>query len=77
MKVTKLYRYRGENGVVDTTVLLPMAHEDRFRLDADEGMALTDGETVHSVIDIPAADLEMWSEIEAPDLTEDGEGVCQ
>lgn len=66
MKITNLYRYHGENGTVDTTVLLPLDHKDRYRIEASNYMALTNGETVTTVIDIPVADLEKWSEIEAP-----------
>lgn len=73
MQKIKLYRYRGENGTVDTTVLLPMEHEDMYRLLADAGKALTDGEAIVGVRDIPVADLEKWSEIDAPAPTEDGE----
>lgn len=75
MQALNLYRYRGENGTVDTTVLLPMEHENMYRLIADVGMTLTDGEGVTDVIDIPVAELEKWSEIKAPEKIEDGEAV--
>lgn len=75
MKIINSYRYVGENGTVDTTVLLPMEHEERRRLIADEGMALTDGENIATVIDIPITDVDKWSEIVEPIVTEEGEAV--
>jgi hypothetical protein len=72
MQIKNLYRYRGEGGTVDTTVLLPLEHEDMYRLSADAGKILTDGENDVSVIDIPVADLDRWTEIDEP--TEDAEG---
>ena len=70
MQIKNLYRYRGEGGTVDTTVLLPMEHEDMYRLSADAGKILVNGKgtetvIVATVIDIPVADLEKWEEIDA------------
>lgn len=73
MKITNLYRYHGEGGTVDTLVLLPMEHEDMYRLEAEAGKVLTNGENTVAVIDIPVADLEKWSEIDAPIESEEGE----
>lgn len=73
MKITNLYRYHGEGGTVDTLVLLPMEHEDMYRLEAEEGKMLTNGEITETVIDIPKADLERWSEIDAPIESEEGD----
>ena len=79
MIVRDLHRYRGTNGKVDTLIELPMEGEPMKRLEAEIGMMLTDGETVASVIDVPAADVDKWSEVEAtpesgidtnPDATE-------
>lgn len=70
MTVRDLFRYQGANGVVDTLIELPMEGERRKRLDADPGMMLTDGEIVTKVHDIPAADIDNWSEIEAEVDTE-------
>ena len=75
MIVRDLHRYHGENGTVDTLVQLPMESEPMKRIEADPGMVLTDGETVAAVLDIPAADLDKWYEIEAtpedaPEATE-------
>ena len=65
MIIKNLYRYRGEGGTVDTTVLLPIEHEDMYRLCADDGKILTDGEKTASVIDIPASDIDKWAEVDA------------
>lgn len=73
MTKTKMYRYYGEGGAVDTKILLPMEHDDMWQLKADVGKVLTDGETVAEVINIPVADLEKWSEIDKPELSEEGE----
>lgn len=72
MKITNLYRYHGDGGTVDTPVLLPMEYELRKRLEADDGMVLTDGELTATVIDIPADEIIRWTEIPAPEA-EDGE----
>ena len=73
MKITNLYRYTGEDGTVDTMVKLPMEYESMYRLTAENGKVLTNGETVAKVIDIPVADLEKWSETKEPEVTEEGE----
>lgn len=69
MKITKLYRYHGEGGTVDTTVLLPMEHEDMLRIEADEGKYLVKGKDTETVFfdkvrDIPVDDLGNWEEID-------------
>lgn len=51
--------------------LSPMPGEGRtvssyVRLIADEGMAITNGETVTTAMDVPAADAWTWSDCEAP-----------
>ena len=66
MQKINLYRYKGEGGTVDTLVKLPMEYEEMYRLVADEGKVLTNGDVITTVIDIPVADLEKWSEIIAP-----------
>lgn len=64
MIVRDLYRYHGENGTVDTLVQLPLVSEPLKRIEAELGMALTDGEALVRVIDVPAADVDKWSEVE-------------
>lgn len=66
MQKTKLYRYAGVGGTIDSPILLDATHEVRLRISADEGMVLTDGEATVSVIDIPADELERWTEIPEP-----------
>lgn len=68
MKKTNLYRYHGEDGTVDTPILLPMDHELRLRIEADEGMLLTNGEITTTIYDIPAGDIDAWMEI--PEIEE-------
>jgi hypothetical protein len=41
-----------------------------YRLVADKGKILTNGEIIADVIDISIADLDNWTEIEDPDDTE-------
>lgn len=67
MQKTNLYRYHGVGGVIDSTILLDAPHEVRFRLSADEGMVLTDGEITADVYDVDADELEKWTEIPAPE----------
>ena len=76
MIVKDLNRYRGENGAVDTLVVLPMEGEPMKRLEADVGKSLTDGDIVCGVIDVPAAEVDKWYEIEAtPDVDTDPEAT--
>ena len=67
MQKSNLYRYPGEGGVIDSLILLEAPHELRFRLTADKGMTLTNGEITVDVIDVDADELELWSEIPAPE----------
>ena len=68
MTVSDLHRYRGDgDAAVDTLVLLPLEHEKMFRLVADKGKVLTDGEIIASTYDIPATDLDKWYEIDPPE----------
>lgn len=60
-----LYRYIGRNGIITSLVLLDDAkHYPMYRLFADEGKMLTDGEIKIKSIDIFVEDLEKWSEID-------------
>ena len=67
MIVHDLHRYPGKNGHVDTLIELPMEGEDRKRIEASPGKRVTNGEIVERVYDIPAADLDKWYEIDAPE----------
>ena len=60
-----LYRYIGRNGIITSLVHLEDAkYYSMYRLIADEGKMLTDGELIVKSIDIFAEDLSKWTEIE-------------
>lgn len=64
MTKKKLYRYLGRNGILTTYVLLDgVEHILRYRLTADEGMVLTNGEKKVHTIEIDADDISEWAEI--------------
>ena len=60
-----LYRYTGRNGIITSLVHLEDAkYYPMYRLIADEGKVLTNGELKVKSIDIFAEDLSKWTEIE-------------
>ena len=60
-----LYRYTGRNGIITSLVHLDDAkYYPMYRLIADEGKMLTDGELKVKSIDIFAEDLSKWTEID-------------
>ena len=60
-----LYRYTGRNGIITSLVHLEDAKfYPMYRLIADEGKLLTDGEFKVKSIDIFAEDLGKWTEID-------------
>lgn len=60
-----LYRYVGRNGIITSLVHLDDAkYYPMYRLIADEGKVLTDGELTVKSIDIFAEDLGKWTEID-------------
>ncbi len=60
-----LYRYVGRNGIITSLVHLDDAKfYPMYRLIADEGKMLTDGDLKVKSIDIFAEDLGKWTEIE-------------
>ena len=60
-----LYRYTGRNGIITSLVHLDDAKfYPMYRLIADEGKILTDGELKVKSIDIFAEDLGKWTEID-------------
>ena len=60
-----LYRYTGRNGIITSLVHLEDAkYYPMYRLIADEGKMLTDGELIVKSIDIFAEDLGKWTEID-------------
>ena len=60
-----LYRYTGRNGIITSLVHLEDAKFfPMYRLIADEGKVLTNGEVTLKSIDIFAEDLGNWTEID-------------
>ena len=60
-----LYRYTGRNGIITSLVHLDDAkYYPMYRLIADDGKILTNGELKVKSIDIFAEDLGKWTEIE-------------
>lgn len=60
-----LYRYTGRNGIITSLVHLEDAkYYPMYRLIADEGKVLTDGELTVKSIDIFAEDLSKWTEMD-------------
>lgn len=60
-----LYRYTGRNGIITSLVHLEDAKFfPMYRLIADEGKVLTNGEITLKSIDIFAEDLGKWTEID-------------
>ena len=60
-----LYRYVGRNGSITSLILLDdTKFYPMYRLIADEGKVLTDGELIVKSIDIFAEDLGKWTEID-------------
>ncbi len=71
MTKMEIYRYVGSNGVIDSPIKLPLDYTLRYRLIADAGMELVNGDTTAMVIDVDASDVEKWSEQDAPKQTEE------
>lgn len=65
MEKITLYRYnRSGGGVTVSTEKPETEYTELLRLVADEGMALTDGNTVTTCID--TEDVTVWEEVEMP-----------
>lgn len=65
MTKKNLYRYLGKNGIITSLVLLEgIDHIAMYRIFADEGKLLTNGETITKAIDIFAEDIDNWKEVE-------------
>lgn len=71
MDKIEIYRYVGSNGVIDSPIKLPMNYTLRYRLIADEGKELVNGDKVAKVIDVDVDDVDKWVEQDAPRRTED------
>ena len=69
MQVIDLYRYVRESGGVTISPIKPDCEcSEMFRLVADEGKLITNGEIETFCIDVH--DTEGWTEIDAPEETE-------
>ena len=64
-----LYRYQRPDGGYTVSPVKPEGHYNvRWRLIAEEGMAITNGETTVTVIDVVhRKDCEAWTDCELPD----------
>lgn len=66
MQIINLYKYIRENGGVTVSPNKPnVEYTEMYRLVADEGKMITNGEIVTSCIDVET--IEGWNEIEATD----------
>lgn len=64
-----IYRYQRPDGGCTVSPVKPdVQYQVRWRLIAEEGMAITNGETTVTVIDvIHRKDCEVWADCELPD----------
>lgn len=62
MITVPLYKYKGKNGELITTINLGIEHEPMVRLVADAGSYLTNGEIKTGAIDITEDQVDLWSE---------------
>lgn len=61
----KYFRYLGVNGYIETPIELPGVYNTSFyRLDAEEGKILTDGEQTALSVNVPEKDLDKWTEVD-------------
>ena len=66
MQTIALYKYRREDGGVTVSPIKPdVEYTEMYRLVADEGKVLTNGETLTTCADVESAD--GWSEIDVPE----------
>lgn len=70
MQIITLYKYERESGGITVSPIEPKCeYTTLFRLVADEGMILTNGDMITSCIDTDA--VEGWNEIEDPNPMEE------
>ncbi len=63
----KIYRYLGRNGIITTPILLDGASPIvMYRLIADAGMVLTNGDVFVSQIDVFDDEVSNWTEVTKP-----------
>ncbi len=66
MRKINLYKYGGEDG---STIITPIQRTNKdepykYRLIADEGKVLYDGEKYTSCIDVKSMDVNLWKEVD-------------
>lgn len=65
MKKAVIYRYLGTNGIIESPVHLEDTYYVRlYRLIAEEGKVITNGDKVLRSVLIPEEELDQWYEIE-------------
>lgn len=65
MKQEKIYRYMGNNGIINTPIEIPnVPCIIKYRLIADNGKILTNGSYSTNVIDVFENELDQWYEID-------------
>ena len=68
MQKITLYKYARADGGTTVSLNKPEGeYTEMYRLVADEGKALTDGNIIAPCIDIEIKDSDKWSEIDAPE----------
>ncbi|MBR4930759.1 MAG: hypothetical protein IKZ00_08180 [Bacteroidaceae bacterium] len=69
MEIKTLYRYGRKTGKITVSPIKPdCEYETLYRLIADEGKILTNGETEACCVDVESSD--GWTEVEAPEEPE-------
>lgn len=70
MRIVNLYRYERDPGKITTSPIEPeMEYTIVYRLIADEGKAITDGDIVTECIDVNSA--EGWTDCDLPEEVEE------
>lgn len=65
MTKTVIYRYLGTNGIIESPVHLEDTYYVRlYRLIAEEGKVITNGDKILRSVLIPEEELDQWYEIE-------------
>lgn len=70
MQIINLYKYHRADGGVTVSPIKPEGeYTEMYRLIADEGKALTNGEIITSCVDTES--VEGWSEVDDPEETDE------
>lgn len=72
MTVQKMYRYIGVNGILTTSVLLQgIDHTPMATISAAPGKLITNGTITAKYKTVFASDVDLWTEIDDPNYSED------